>query len=117
MPPHALPEQTEDGLYFKIYTKEKWKKKIQFKNQLKFQTFFFFSETSTSIFHKKNNWKLPSTESTSQVLRLPMQPRMAGRQEMGFSTFSWKSDIQHQHTQQHFKEKLKIPDGVTRKLI
>lgn len=58
-----------------------------------------------------------SIESISQMLRLPMQSRMAGRQQMGFSTFSQKSDIQHQHTQKHFKEKLKIPDAVARKLI
>lgn len=56
IPPYALPEQTEDGLYFKIYTKGKWKKKI-LKSIKTSDT--FFSETSTCIFHKKNNWELP----------------------------------------------------------
>lgn len=91
-------------------------KKKKFKNQLKLQTLFFLKHQLAS-FIRRTIESSPSTESTSQMLRLPVQPRMAGRQEMGFSTFSQKSDIQHQHTQKHFKEKLKIPDGVARKPI
>lgn len=113
-----MPYQNRGWTLFENIHQEEMKKNwIKKSIKIPETIFFFFLLKHQIASFLRTIWSFPSTESTSQMLRLPMQPRMAGRQQMGFSTFSRRSDIQHQHTQKHFKEKLKIPDGVARKLI
>lgn len=108
-----MPYQNNRGwtLFENIHQGEM--KKSPIKKPIKIPDTFLLLKHQPASFIRRTIGSSPSTESTSQMLRLPMQPRMAGWQKMGFSIFSQRSDIQ----QKLFKEKLKITDGVARKLM